>query len=73
MTEGQRGSNMDFVVNLLSFSTPTHTHDFDNHINGYGRSNTALMQSVSGLPEIRIVDRFETRRRFRKLGEVYDF
>jgi hypothetical protein len=26
----------DFAASLLSFSTPTHTHDFDNHSNGYG-------------------------------------
>jgi hypothetical protein len=27
---------MDFAASLLSFSTPTHTHNFDNHSNGYG-------------------------------------
>jgi hypothetical protein len=27
---------MDLAASLLSFSTPTHIHDFDNHINGYG-------------------------------------
>jgi hypothetical protein len=27
---------MDFAASLLSFSTPTHIQDFDNHSNGYG-------------------------------------
>jgi hypothetical protein len=27
---------MDFAASLFSFSTPTHTHDFNNHSNGYG-------------------------------------
>jgi hypothetical protein len=27
---------MDFAASLLSFSTPTHIHDFDNHSNDYG-------------------------------------
>jgi hypothetical protein len=30
---------------------PTHTHDFGNHHNGYSRSKTALVQSVSGSSE----------------------
>jgi hypothetical protein len=47
---------MDFAANSLSFSMPTHTHDFDNHSNGYSHSKTALMWSVSGLPEIRFFD-----------------
>jgi hypothetical protein len=50
------GLIMDFAANLLSSSTPTHTHDFDNHNNCYGRSKTSLMQSFSGLPEIRFFD-----------------
>jgi hypothetical protein len=44
---------MDFTASLLSFSTSTRTHDFDDHINSYSRSKTALMRSFSGLPEIR--------------------
>jgi hypothetical protein len=39
---------MDSTADLLSSSTPTHTHDFDNHSNGYGRSKTELMQSLAG-------------------------
>ncbi len=32
----------DFVASLLRFSMPTHTHNFDNHRNGYGcLKNTA--------------------------------
>jgi hypothetical protein len=27
---------MDFAASLLSFSMPTHIHDFDNHSIGYG-------------------------------------
>jgi hypothetical protein len=27
---------MDFTGSLLSFSTATHIHDFDNHSNNYG-------------------------------------
>jgi hypothetical protein len=55
----------DFAANLLSFSMPTHTHDFNNQINGYSRSKTTLMRSVSGSPEIRFFDRFETRKWFK--------
>jgi hypothetical protein len=42
---------MDFASSWSSFSMPTHTHDFGNHRNGYDRSKTALVQSVSGSPE----------------------
>jgi hypothetical protein len=38
---------MDFVANLLGFSTPTYTHDFDNHNDDYGHPNTALMWSLA--------------------------
>jgi hypothetical protein len=31
-----RGLNTDFAASLLSFLMPTHTHDFNNHSNGYG-------------------------------------
>jgi hypothetical protein len=27
---------MDFIASMLSFSTPTHIHNFGNHSNGYG-------------------------------------
>jgi hypothetical protein len=36
MSESWRGLIMDFAASLLSFSTPTHIHDFDNHSNDYG-------------------------------------
>jgi hypothetical protein len=35
MSESWIGLITDSVTNLLNFSTPTHTHDFDNHSNGY--------------------------------------
>jgi hypothetical protein len=38
----------DSAANLLGFSMSTHTHDFNNHINGYGHSKTTLVRSVSG-------------------------
>jgi hypothetical protein len=53
----------DFAANLLMFLTPTHTHDFDNHNNGYCRSKTGLVQSVSRSPE-KLLHRFETRKWF---------
>jgi hypothetical protein len=34
-----------FVASLLSFSTPTHIHNFDNHSKGYDRLKTANMWS----------------------------
>jgi hypothetical protein len=49
---------MGSEANFLSFSMPTNTHDFDNHGNGYSHSETALVRSVSGSPEIRFIDRF---------------
>jgi hypothetical protein len=36
MDEDQRDLIMNFAVNFLSFSTPTHTHESSNHNNGYG-------------------------------------
>jgi hypothetical protein len=51
MSETKQGFITDFAANLLSFSTPTHTHDFNNHNNGYGYLKTALLQSVSGSPK----------------------
>jgi hypothetical protein len=47
---------MDSAAHLLRFSMLTHKHDFDNYSNGYGRSNTALVRSFSGLPKIRFFD-----------------
>jgi hypothetical protein len=46
MSETWRDLFMDFVANLLIFPTPTHTQDFNKHHDGYGHSNTALMQSL---------------------------
>jgi hypothetical protein len=45
MNESWRGWIMNSVAHLLSFSTPTQSHDFANHSNGYGRSKIALVQS----------------------------
>jgi hypothetical protein len=36
---------MDLAANMLGFSMPTHTHDFNNHSNGYDRSKTAIKRS----------------------------
>jgi hypothetical protein len=38
----------DFATNMLSFSTPTHAHDFGNHNDGYSHSKTGFVRSVSG-------------------------
>jgi hypothetical protein len=32
-------------LDCSTFSMPTHTHDFDNHSDGYGCSKTSLMRS----------------------------
>jgi hypothetical protein len=45
MSESERGLITDSVAYLPSSSTPTQTHDFGNHSNGYGRSKTALVRS----------------------------
>jgi hypothetical protein len=50
-----------------------HTHNFDNHSNGYSCSKTAVVQSVSRSPEIRFVDRFSNSETVLKHGEDYDF
>jgi hypothetical protein len=61
MGETWRSLITDFVANLLSISTPTHTHDFDNHSDGYSHPKTTLVQSFSGQLEISFVDGFELR------------
>jgi hypothetical protein len=38
---------MDSAANLLSFSTPTHALNFDNHSDGYGHLKTALVRSLA--------------------------
>jgi hypothetical protein len=35
----------DSVGHLISFPSPSHTHFFGNHINGYSHSKTANMRS----------------------------
>jgi hypothetical protein len=47
MSDTWWGFNTDFGANLLRFSWPTHTHNFDNYKNGYGRSKTALVRSLA--------------------------
>jgi hypothetical protein len=44
------GLNTDYVDNMLSFPTPTHTHIFSNHSNGYGHLKTAPygVQQIAG-------------------------
>jgi hypothetical protein len=72
MSESWIGLIIDSATNLLNFSTPTHTHNFDNHSNGYGHSNTAHVRSVSGLPEIQFFNGFVLEFEFR-IDENYDF
>jgi hypothetical protein len=62
----------DSATNLLSFSTPTHSHNFDNHNNGYDCSKIALVRSVSGSSEICFLNGFELGKGFR-IGKGYDF
>jgi hypothetical protein len=45
MSEIWRGLITDSIGHLLRFSTPTQSHDFTNHSNGYSCSKTALVQS----------------------------
>jgi hypothetical protein len=45
---------------LSQLSNAYSSHDFDDHHNGYSHSTTALMRSVSGSPEIRFFNGFET-------------
>jgi hypothetical protein len=52
MSESWLGLITDSIAHMLIFSTPTHTHDFDNHNNGYSHSKTTLVRSFSGSPEI---------------------
>jgi hypothetical protein len=59
MSESWLGLFTDYAAILLSFSTLTHAHDFDNHSNGYGRSKTELVRSISGQPEICFFNSFE--------------
>jgi hypothetical protein len=72
MSEAWKGSFMDLAANLLGFSTPTHTHNFGNHSNGYGCSKTALMRRFSGLPEIRFFNGLKLRYSVR-INENYNF
>jgi hypothetical protein len=72
MSESWLGLFTDSVAILLSFSTPTHAHDFDNHSNDYGRSKTELVWSFSGQPEICFFNSFELGYGF-KISEDYDF
>jgi hypothetical protein len=48
MNESRLGLITESAANLPDFSTPTQTHDFDNHNSGYDHSKTALVRSVSG-------------------------
>jgi hypothetical protein len=72
MSETWLGLVTDFADNLHIFSMPTHTCDFDNHNNGYVRSKTALVRSVSGQPKICFFDGFELGYSFR-ISKHYDF
>jgi hypothetical protein len=72
MSESWLGLIMDSAVNLLSFSMPTHTHNFDNHNNGYGHSRTSLIWSVSESPEIDFFDGLKLGNGFR-IDEDYNF
>jgi hypothetical protein len=62
----------DSVCHLISFSTPTHTHIFGNHRNGYNHLKTADVWSSmdcrktasSMVGNLKIIS---------ELGEDYDF
>jgi hypothetical protein len=56
---------MDFTANLLSFPSPTHTHDYANHNDGYGHPKTALVRSFSRQPEIYFFDGLKLGNGFR--------
>jgi hypothetical protein len=72
MGETWRGLMTDFGGTMLSLSMPTHTQDFVNHSNGYGRLKTALMWSVSGSPKIGFVEWIDVGNSFGS-SEDYDF
>jgi hypothetical protein len=44
-SESWWGLFTDSAAHLLSFPTPTHTHDSGNHSNGYGHSKIAFVRS----------------------------
>jgi hypothetical protein len=72
MSETWRRLITNFVANLLSSSTPTHSHDFGNHSNGYDHSNIVVVRSVIGSPEICFFDSMKLENNFR-IGEDYNF
>jgi hypothetical protein len=45
MSETGRGLITDSVSHFLSWLMPTHTHDFDNHNDGYDRLKIADVRS----------------------------
>jgi hypothetical protein len=52
MSKTRWGLITDSVAHLVSFFMPTHTHDFDNQSDGYGRLKTADVQSSTDCRKI---------------------
>jgi hypothetical protein len=71
MSETWQGLITDSAANLLRFSTPTHTHDFNNHSNGYDSSKMALVQSLMDHRKSDSSTSFELGYRFRT-GKDYN-
>jgi hypothetical protein len=72
MRESGRVLITDSIAYLPSSSTPTQTHNFNNHSNGYGRSKTALARSlrIAGKLPLRWL---ETQKCFRNLMRIMIF
>jgi hypothetical protein len=74
MGETWQGLIMDSVVNLLSSSTPTHTHDLDNHSIGHGCSKTQRSCGVlAASQKSNLSIGFATQKQFRNLERITIF
>jgi hypothetical protein len=72
MSESWRGLITYFASSLLSFSTPTHTHDFNNHSNGYGYFNDSARAELADCQKLSL-QRSETQKQFRNLARIMIF
>jgi hypothetical protein len=72
MGETWQGLITDFTANLLRFSSPTHTHNFDNHSDGYGHLKTALVRNLAGSRKS-VSSMGLNIETVQKYGEVYHF
>jgi hypothetical protein len=64
---------MDSVAHMLIFSTPTHTHDFDNYSNGYSHLNTTTCGALADCQKSDSSIGFETRKQFQNLVRITIF